>query len=140
MPMDQLVNIALAVAIIVVQVLLIKLTLWLYKRWKFSLTRFTLRKAIPLKIKDYEVLNVHKQGVLFLVIYRLLRIIVVLIQLLVSVPLMFYVFPETEKFAFIILGYIWNPLKDLFWSVVGYLPNLFKIIVIVVLIHYLVRL
>ena len=38
MPMDQLVNIALAVAIIVVQVLLIKLTLWLYKRWKFSLT------------------------------------------------------------------------------------------------------
>jgi hypothetical protein len=46
MPMDQLVNIALAVAIIVVQVLLIKLTLWLYKRWKFSLTRFTLRKAI----------------------------------------------------------------------------------------------
>ena len=50
MPMDQLVNIALAVAIIVVQVLLIKLTLWLYKRWKFSLTRFTLRKAIPLKI------------------------------------------------------------------------------------------
>ena len=139
MPMDQLVNIALAVAIIVVQVLLIKLTLWLYKRWKFSLTRFTLRKAIPLKIKDYEVLNVHKQGVLFLVIYRLLRIIVVLIQLLVSVPLMFYVFPETEKFAFIILGYIWNPLKDLFWSVVGYLPNLFKIIVIVVLIHYLVK-
>ncbi len=139
MPMDQLVNIALAVAIIVVQVLLIKLTLWLYKRWKFSLTRFTLSKAIPLKIKDYEVLNVHKQGVLFLVIYRLLRIIVVLIQLLVSVPLMFYVFPETEKFAFIILGYIWNPLKDLFWSVVGYLPNLFKIIVIVVLIHYLVK-
>ena len=104
MPMDQLVNIALAVAIIVVQVL-----------------------------------HVHKQGVLFLVIYRLLRIIVVLIQLLVSVPLMFYVFPETEKFAFIILGYIWNPLKDLFWSVVGYLPNLFKIIVIVVLIHYLVK-
>ena len=87
MPMDQLVNIALVVAIIVVQVLLIKLTLWLYKRWKFSLTRFTLRKAIPLKIKDYEVLNVHKQGVLFLVIYRLLRIIVVLIQLLACLPL-----------------------------------------------------
>jgi small-conductance mechanosensitive channel len=52
---------------------------------------------------------------------------------------MFYVFPETEKYAFTILGYIWNPLKDLFWAVVAYLPNIFKIIVIVVLIHYLVK-
>ena len=136
---DLLLNIALLVLIVVVQALLIKATLWLYKRWKFSLTRFTLRKAIPLKIKDYEVLNVHKQGVLFLVIYRLLRAAIIVMQLMVSIPLMFFVFPETKKFTFTILGYIWNPVKDLFWSVVSYLPNVFKIIVLVVLTHYLVK-
>ena len=60
-------------------------------------------------------------------------------QLMVSIPLMFFVFPETKKFTFTILGYIWNPVKDLFWSVVSYLPNVFKIIVLVVLTHYLVK-
>ena len=137
---DLLLSIALLVLIVVVQALLIRATFWFFKRWRFKLLRFVMRKSIPLKIKDYEVLNLRKQGMAFLAAYRLFRIFVVLMQLMVSIPMMFYVFPKTKSFAFTIFGYVWNPTKDLFWSVVDYLPNLFQIGVIVVCMHYVVKL
>ena len=137
---DLLLSIALLVLIVVVQALLIRATFWIFKRWRFKLLRFVMRKSIPLKIKDYEVLNLRKQGMAFLAAYRLFRIFVVLMQLMVSIPMMFYVFPKTKSFAFTIFGYVWNPTKDLFWSVVDYLPNLFQIGVIVVCMHYVVKL
>ena len=136
---DLLLNIGLVALIIVVQLLFIKATYWLFRRWKFKLTRIVLRRVKPLVFKDYEVLNIHRQGIAFLQTYRLLRIAIVVMQLLVSIPMMFYVFPETKKFVLTVLSYIWNPTKDIFWSVVGYLPNVFKIGVIIVCIHYIVQ-
>ena len=137
---DLLLNIGLVVLIIVVQALLIKATYWLFRRWKFKLTRIVLQRVKPLVFKDYEVLNIHRQGIAFLQTYRLLRITIVVLQLMVSIPLMFYVFPETKKFVLTVVSYIWNPAKDIFWSAVAYLPNVFKMIVIIVCIHYVVRL
>lgn len=125
--------------IIVVQTLLIRFTLWLYRRWRYRLLRRVMRWDIPLRIRDYEVLNVRRRGLLFLFFYRLLRIFLILIQLLISVPLLFYVFPETKTFTFTILGYIWNPFVDIVMSVIGYLPNLFKIIVIIICFRYIVK-
>ena len=125
--------------IIVVQTLLIRFTLWLYRKWRYRLLRLVMRRDIPLRIRDYEVLNVRRRGLLFLFFYRLLRIFLILIQLLISVPLLFYVFPETKTFTFTILGYIWNPFVDIVMSVIGYLPNLFKIIVIIICFRYIVK-
>lgn len=125
--------------IIVVQWLLIKVTLWFYRRWRYRLMRRVMRWDIPLRIRDYEVLNVRRRGIIFLFFFRMLRFFVILMQLLVSVPLLFSVFPETKTFTFTILGYIWDPLVDIVGSVMGYMPNLFKIIVIIVCFRYLVK-
>ena len=125
--------------IIVAQTLLIRATLWLYRRWRYRLMRRVMRWNIPLRIRDYEVLNVRRRGLLFLFFYRLLRIFLIIMQLLISVPLLFYVFPETKTFTFTILGYIWNPFVDIVMSVIGYLPNLFKIIVIIICFRYIVK-
>ena len=56
-----------------------------------------------------------------------------------TVPLLFSIFPETETFTYTILGYIWNPIKDIARSFVAYLPNLFKIGVIYLCFRYLIR-
>ena len=88
--------------IIVVQWLLIKVTLWFYRRWRYHLMRRVMRWDIPLRIRDYEVLNVRRRGIIFLFFFRMLRFFVILMQLLVSVPLLFSVFPETKTFTFTI--------------------------------------
>lgn len=127
------------VIIIVVQWFLIKTTLWLYRRWLYRLLKLTMRREIPLKIKDYEVLNVRRRGILFLFFFRLFRILLIILQLLISVPLLFSVFPETKTFAVTIIRNIWNPFVDIVLSVIGYLPNLCKIVVIIVCFHYIVK-
>ena len=127
------------VIIIVVQWFLIKTTLWLYRRWRYRLLKLTMRREIPLKIKDYEVLNVRRRGILFLFFFRLFRILLIILQLLISVPLLFSVFPETKTFAVTIIRNIWNPFVDIVLSVIGYLPNLCKIVVIIICFHYIVK-
>ena len=125
--------------IIVVQTLLIRATLWIYRKWRYRLLRLVMRWNIPLRIRDYEVLNVRRRGLTFSFFYRLLRFFIIIWQLLISVPLLFYVFPETKTITFTLLGYIWNPFVDIVMSVIGYLPNLFKIIVIIICFRYIVK-
>lgn len=129
----------LVVVIIVLQVLLIWATNWLYRRWRISLTRKLLRQARPIRIKDYEVLNVHRQGRVFLFGFNVVRWLVIALQLLFSIPLLFSAFPETKSLTYRVFSYIWNPFTDIISSVVGFLPNLFKIIVIVFCFRYLVK-
>ena len=91
-----------------------------------------------MKIKDYEVLNVRRQGIFFLFLFKVIFYVLVFMQLLITIPL-FSVFPETKTFTYTILGYIWNPVKDILRAIVGYLPNLLKIVVIVICFRYLVK-
>ncbi len=125
--------------IIVIQWLLIKLTLWLYRRWRIRVVRWLMKRGKPLMIKDYEVLNLHKQGILFFTIGKILLILVIFWQLIISIPLLFSAFPETKDFAYTILGYIWNPVKSILLAIVGFLPNLIQIIIIVICFRYLVK-
>jgi len=136
---QKLLGLLMMVIIVALQWLCIKLTNWLYRRWKFRLTRLVMRRAIPLVIKDYEVLNVHRMGMLFLMLYRLLRIAIIVMQLMITIPVLFSLFPETKSFLMTILGYIWDPTTDIFWGVIGYLPKFFKILVIIICFRYLVK-
>ena len=67
------------------------------------------------------------------------RFVLVLLQLLVSIPLIFSIFPETKTVTYTILGYVLSPMKDIFFAVVNYLPDLFKIIVIIICFRYLLK-
>ncbi len=124
--------------ILAVQFFFIWLTRKLYRNWRFRLFRL-IRKGKPLVINDYEILNLHRQGAVFLFVFKWLFYLVIFLQLLISIPLLFSVFPETKDFTYTIFGYIWNPVKDIVGSVISFLPNLFKIIVIVFCFRYLVK-
>jgi len=136
---QKLLGLLVVVIVIVAQILLIKATNWLYQHWRLRLLRRFLKVVRPLNIKDYELLNTHRMGFLFLVAERVLRLVAIFLQLLVSIPLLFSAFPETKTFTYTILSYIWNPVTDIFFAVIGFLPNLFKIIVIILCFRYLVK-
>lgn len=129
----------LALLLIVAQVWLIKLTNKLFRKWRFRAMRKVMGWLKPIRLKDYEFLNVHRQGVVVMFFYKVLRILVIILQLFISVPVLFSIFPETKSFVNTIIGYIWNPIKEILGGLVGYLPNVFKIAIIYLCFRYLVK-
>ena len=119
--------------------LLIWATNFCYRRWRYRLLRMLLRRTRPLAIKDYEVLNLHRQGILFLTGFNVLRYLIIFLLLFIFVPMFFVAFPETKSFTFTIFGYVWNPFVNILTSVVSFLPKFFQIIVIVFCFRYLVK-
>ncbi|MCH5179278.1 MAG: mechanosensitive ion channel [Prevotellaceae bacterium] len=130
----------LAAVIIVTQVILIKFTNRFFRRWKRKVMVRVMHRLSPLVLKDYEFLNTHTQGLIILTLYKILRYILILLQLFISIPLLFSIFPETKMVTFTILGYIWDPFKDILYAIFGYIPKLCQIIVIWLCFHYLLRL
>lgn len=136
---QKLVGIAYAAGIILMLGLLIWVTNWCYRRWRVRLLRKILRRTRMLAIKDYEVLDLHRQGIVFLTALNVLRYLIIIILLFICIPLLFAVFPETKSFTTTIFGYIWNPFVGIIHSIIGFLPRFFKIIVIILCFRYLVK-
>ena len=129
-----------ASAIIIGLIVLLILTNRFFLRWKRPVMRRVVRRLKPIVFKDYEVLNIHKQGVIIMTIYKVLRYYIILVLLFSSLSWLFIIFPETESITYTFLGYIWNPFKDILLAVFNYIPKLFQIIVICLCFRYLLRL
>ncbi len=126
--------------IIAAMALLIWGIIWLFRLWKFSITRKLLRTIKSVSIKNYPLLDTHRLGIAIIFVFNLVRLLLILLVLLVGITFMFSFFPETKTFTYTVFGFIWNPLTDIFKSIVSYLPKLFKIVVIVICFHYLLKL
>lgn len=125
--------------IVAAQIGLIFLTNWLFRKLRRRIVRIVNTKLKPLKIKDYEFLDVHKQGRILLFTSNIARLFFILIQLVISIPILFSIFPETKSFAYILFSYIWNPTKDILIAIVNYIPKIFKILIIYICFKYFVR-
>ena len=128
------------VLVIVGQYLLFRLTNWLFRKVKARILRLKDTKIKPVSIQGYELLDTQKQANLLVFLASVGRYILMALQLLFTVPLIFIIFPQTEGLAYRLLGYIWNPIRGIFVSIVDYIPKLFTIIVIWYAVKYLVRL
>ena len=125
--------------VIVGQYLLFRLTNWLFRKLKVRILRLKDTKIKPVSIQGYELLDAQKQANLLVFLAGIGRYILMGIQLLITVPLIFIIFPQTEGLAYRLLGYIWNPIRKIFVDIIDYVPNLFTIVVIWYAVKYLVR-
>jgi small-conductance mechanosensitive channel len=132
-------GVLLALLIIVVQIVLIILTNRLFRRL-YKRIVWAMRTWIrPFVFKGYELLNTRNAAHILLLLARIVFWIVVVLQLFISIPLLFSIFPETQSLTFQLLGYVWNPLKDIGLGIVGYIPSLIKIIIIIICFRYLIK-
>ena len=127
------------VLVLVGQYLLFRLTTWLFRKLKVRIQKLKDTKLKPISIQDYELLDTQRQVNLLIFLSNLLRYVLVFLQLLITVPLLFVIFPQTKGLADTIFSYIWNPVKDIWVGIVDYIPNLFTIFIIWYAIKYLVR-
>lgn len=127
---------ALVVLLVILVIICInKLISWLRKRIENN--KQSLFKGFT--IKGYQVVNPDKQIKGLWVLVKIIKWILILLIIYLALPVLFNIFPHTQGYADILLGYFLSPLKKMLLSIVAYLPNLITIIVIVTIFFYLLR-
>ncbi len=128
-----------AVFLIVVQIIFFLLTAWFIHRLRHNILWGTGGRIRPLVIKDYELLSIRQVKRILLFLTRVLQVVLVIFQLIISLPLLFSIFPETEKFTWNMVNYVWEPLRDMAIAIFHYIPNLVRIIVVIWVVRLMLK-
>lgn len=130
---------ALFILVLVAQYFLFRLTNHLFKKLRRHIVWLKQNKLHSIVIRDYEFLDTRRQGRVLMFFSNMARYLVLLIQLTISVPILFAIFPQTEDLALKIVSYMLEPIKMVVKSVLSYIPNLFIILVIYYSIKYIIK-
>lgn len=138
---NRLIQVALCLLVIVVQILLVKGVNYLFSHVIDTRIKAQRNKRLSgLKIKNFEVLNSDREVNTLLFMSKLFRYFLNLVQFYISIPILFSIFPETSHWSAILFGWVLTPVKKIITSFVEYLPNLLTIIIIVIVVNYIIKL
>jgi small-conductance mechanosensitive channel len=132
-------RLCMALAIVVLQALLIWLIWYLFKWLNRKLVTSSKDKIKPLTIKNFKVLSAKQIVRIIAVFLLILKYLITAVQLFLTIPIIFSFFSATKNLASTLFGYIWNPVKNIALGAVRYIPNLFTIIIIVLVTRYVLR-
>ncbi|MDR2734454.1 MAG: mechanosensitive ion channel family protein [Spirochaetota bacterium] len=132
-------RVGIVLGIIAGQVLLIWLIWLLFGRFSLKAAKTAGSKINPIKIKNITLLTPKQIVRAILVLLKICKYLVTFIQLYLTLPIIFSLFPATEGLAAALFGYILNPLHDGVSAAIEYIPNLITIIIIVIVIRYIIR-
>ncbi|MEO6939754.1 MAG: mechanosensitive ion channel family protein [Candidatus Kapaibacterium sp.] len=97
------------------------------------------KRIKAIKIGSYEFVNAERQLRFLLGGNTVLKWVVIVGLVYLALPIIFGIFPWTHGWAATLISYITTPLNRIATSIWGYLPNLFAIIVIVVVFRYALK-
>ncbi|MDR1251885.1 MAG: mechanosensitive ion channel family protein [Treponema sp.] len=130
-------KLGIVLAIIIGQILLIWLVWQLFKKLAQRVVKG--EKIKPLTIKKVRLLTSKQIIELIHFFLRILKYLITVFQLFITVPIIFSLFPATEKLAETLFSYVFTPVKEIFIGAIRYIPNLFTIIIIIVITRYVLR-
>ena len=128
-----------AAFLVVVQIALFMLTALFIRHLRRKIYKGRWGKLKPLVMNDYELLSIQQVKHILLFLTRVLQVILVILQLFISLPLLFSIFPETEKFTWQMINYIWEPLRDMTIAIFYYIPNLIRIILVILVVRWILK-
>jgi len=106
-------------------------------------SKFLLKRRIKyfngIIIKNVKILSPRQHYFFATKINNLLRIAFIVIALYLALPLLFSVFPQTKRFADVLINWILTPAKAILNGVINFLPNFFTIAVVYFVTRYLLR-
>lgn len=119
--------------------LLIKL---IRKGYRLSLRYIVRNKDSWLKnlaYRDYTFLTAEQELKAILLLLKTARWFTYILLIYIALPIIFSIFPFTRGWADDLFYLVWSPFKGVFISVWNYLPNLFTILVILLVMKYFIR-
>jgi len=129
-----------AAIIIVVLFIIFKILQFFTKHLNRWIDNKKSKKLKGIKIKDFEVMDAKDELELIHRGVLLLRIMLMLIIAYIVFPVIFSFFPATEFMAYALIDLVYIPLVNFGKSFIAYIPNLFTIIVIIVIVRYILKL
>jgi small-conductance mechanosensitive channel len=132
-------RIGLAALLLAIIILIVWIINRLFRWLKLYVISNKEKHITGLKVKESYVFSPDKHLEFVLRIIGIIRIVVLAFVLYFSLPVLFSVFPATKDYASILLKWIFSPAKSALMGFVHFLPNLFSIIVIVLLFVYLIK-
>jgi small-conductance mechanosensitive channel len=112
----------------------------IFRGIRFYMIKKQERFFTGIKIKNSYLFSPEKELEFVLKVVMLIRLFVLLFVFYISLPAIFSVFPETEGYASLLLKWIFSPARAVMKGFLDFLPNLFSILVIVVVFHYILKL
>lgn len=119
------------------------LILVLFEVWLINKgSRYLKRKSDSLKLKgfklkSFELLNESKQRLTIKGMITFIQVILILTVVYVSLIILLKLFPGTDNIINSLVDFIYQPLQIAFKGFIDYLPNLFSIVIVVIIFHYL---
>jgi small-conductance mechanosensitive channel len=135
-----IVRLGMALAVLAAQALIIRLLWRLFGSLSRKASETGKDKIKPLTIKKIKVLSTQQIIEFVLVLMRVLKYVVSGFLLFLTIPIEFSLFPATRHLATTMFGFVFNPLKDIIIGAISYIPNLIRIVIIVVVTHYAIKL
>ena len=132
-------RLGIAAGIVVGQALLIWLVWFLFKKISAKIKAGAGNRIRPLKIRNFNILSAKQITEVILFFLKILKYIVTLVQLLITVPVVFSMFPATRDLASTIFGYFLNPLKSILVDMVRFIPNIITILIIIFIAKYALK-
>jgi small-conductance mechanosensitive channel len=92
-----------------------------------------------IRFQNLELLHEDRIATMIIRTAKVLRLIIILLLLYVYIPLVFSFFPWTRGFATTLFAFIREPLGKIGEALISYLPNIFFIVVIVVITNFAIK-
>ncbi|MFZ4545844.1 MAG: mechanosensitive ion channel family protein [Bacteroidales bacterium] len=112
-----------------------KVFIWI-KKWLLGNHNWFLK---GLTIKKVKIFSSGQLGKFVIRVINFLRIILIFLAIFLSLPLLFSLFPETKMWTSTLLNWILSPARTAFNGVIGFMPNLFSILVIIFIFKYSIK-
>jgi len=92
-----------------------------------------------IKFRNYTLLTPARLLHISFFVSRMMMYILLLISFYISITLLFSIYPGTRNFASALFHGLLNPFLSIIHSFIAYIPNILRIIVIVVVTRYLIK-
>lgn len=132
-------QIGLALLTIIIAAFVIRYINRLFKFFGLRLHRLKAHFEEGIKIKDYQLLGSDQILRLLNLVVKIARIITLLIIFYITLPIILQIFPWTEGIANTLFSFILDPAKAMLLSFVAFIPDLFAIIVIYTIFHFIAK-
>jgi len=94
---------------------------------------------IDFSIKNIVILDKSRFRRLISWVLRILKIIILIFLFYLTLPVIFSQFPVTANIAKILLNWVLSPVTAFFYAIVDFLPNLFAIIIIIIITRFIIK-
>lgn len=111
----------------------------LYAYFNRRLVDWKGRYLTGFRIGNYQLFDDDRALLAAVWIVKAIRILLILISFYLLLPVVFSLFPFTKSLADQLFGYVLNPLKAIFQSILAFIPNLITILIIYTVTRYVIR-